>query len=98
MEKLYRLVVTQIDPETKEHVKDVLDEELTAIGVIGDCGGDKCAEVMINVSVAELATMIASSRHLSSAAKLALVMERIKRDSISDMESALAEKIFGGDE
>lgn len=96
MEKLFRMTITELDPETKEPQKTHIDENYTSIAVVAKCEDGKAAEIIINDNILSIATKLASCKKLSSAVRLAKTLMDIKQGDAQNSEDALIRAIMEG--
>lgn len=96
MEKLYRVVVTEIDPETKAEKEVHVDELYKNVTLIADCADrNAMAEVVLNDNLVGIATKLAVGKKVSEAMKLAAVMAKILDDRAGNAEDSLLRAIMG---
>lgn len=96
MEKLFRLTITELNPETKEPQKTHIDENYTSIAVVAKCEDGKAAEMIINDNLLSIAGKLASSRKLATAVRLAKTLMDIKQGEAQNSEDALIRAIMEG--
>lgn len=94
MEK-FKMVLTKVvmDDETKAVVSEevVSEEEYKGVAVLGECFDDeRMNEVVLHLSLADIASMLASGTHTSVACKLASIMMDMTTDKAAAKESLLA--------
>ena len=94
MNKRYKTIVISIDNETGEE-KEELNDEYNGIVILGD-KGKSMAEVIMNMTILNMAEMISSSSKMKMAAKLSNVMMSMKDDIMSGFENQLSEMLKGG--
>ena len=95
MDKIYRVKITEVDPETKE--ERVLDEdEYSGFTLLAtNIDGTSSCEIMMHDSLMNLAAKIAASKKACSAAKLAVTLMNIKDDANASIEDSLLDAIGG---
>lgn len=97
MEKIFHVVVTSIDVDTKEE-KVELDEKYTGFTLVADCAWREgaMAEVVMHDTIADMAAKLAAGEKTRIAVKLAatalIVKEKLGAD---DAKSALLKAIMG---
>ena len=94
MEK-FKMVLTKVvtDDETKAVVSEevVAEEEYKGVAVLGECFDDgRMNEVVMHLSLSNIAAMLASGEHTSVACKLANLMMDMTTDKAAAKESLLA--------
>lgn len=93
-DRLYRVQVTEIDPADGTQ-KDIMDERFTGFALTADCGDGRCAEVIVNDKIIDIATRIASGEKICKAARLAAVMMKMKDHlDANEAEDALLRAIM----
>lgn len=96
MEKLFRVVITEIDPETKAENEVYLDELYKNVTLIADCADrNKIAEVVLNDNLIGIAAKLASGEKVKEAMKLAAIMMKIHDDKAGKAENSLLRAIMG---
>lgn len=96
MEKLYRVVITEIDPETKAEKEVHVDELYKNVTLIADCADrNTMAEVVLNDNLIGIAVKLAGGEKVSEATKLAAVMTKILDDRAGKAENSLLRAIMG---
>jgi hypothetical protein len=96
MEKLYRVVITEIDPETKAEKEVHVDELYKNVTLIADCADrNKIAEVVLNDNLIGIAAKLAGGGKVSEAMKLAAVMAKILDDRAGKAENSLLRAFMG---
>jgi hypothetical protein len=96
MEKLYRVVITEIDPETKAEKEVHVDELYKNVTLIADCADrNTMAEVVLNDNLIGIAAKLAGGEKVSEAMKLAAVMAKILDDRAGKAENSLLRAIMG---
>ena len=96
MEKLYRVVITEIDPETKAEKEVHVDELYKNVTIIADCADRKSmAEVVLNDNLIGIAAKHACGEKVSEAMKLAEAMTRIHDSIAGKAENSLLRAIMG---
>ena len=100
MEK-FKMVLTKVvtDDETKAVVSEevVAEEEYKGVAVLGECFDDgRMNEVVMHLSLADIASMIASGEHTSVACRLANIMMEIGKDKAAAKENLLAALLMHG--
>jgi hypothetical protein len=96
MEKLYRVVITEIDPETKAEKEVHVDELYKNVTLIADCANrDAMAEVVLHDNLIGIATKLACGETVSEAMKLASVMTNILDDRAGKAENSMLRSIMG---
>lgn len=94
----YGISVTKFNPETGEH-ETLLDEDFEGFMLCGQYGEGRNAEIVGNVSMFDIASMLAQGKHSKPAVRLAqaLIDINIKRDeSIVNAEKSLLDTILRG--
>lgn len=95
MEKLYRVVITEIDPETKAEKEVHVDEIYQNVTLIADFADRKAmAEVVLNDNLIGIAAKLAGGEKVSEAMKLAAVMTKILDDRAGKAENSLLRAIM----
>ena len=94
MEK-FKMVLTKVvtDDSTGAVVSEevVSDEVYKGVAVLGECADDgRMNEVVMHLSLADIASMIASGTHTSVACKLANIMMDMTTDKAAAKENLLA--------
>jgi hypothetical protein len=93
-DRIYRVHVTEINPADGTQ-KDIMDERFTGFAMTADCGDGKCCEVIVNDTILDVATRIASGEKISKAARLAAVMMKMKAHlDANEAEDALLRAIM----
>ena len=96
MEKLFHVVITEIDPATKAEKEVHIDEVYKNVTLIADCAHrKKIAEVVLNDNLIGIAAKLASCEKVSEAMKLAAVMTKILDDRAGKTENSLLREIMG---
>jgi hypothetical protein len=96
MEKLYRVVITEIDPETKAEKEVHVDELYQNVTLIADCADrNAMAEVVLNDNLIGIAAKLACGEKVKEAMKLAAVMTNILDDRAGKAENSLLRAIMG---
>lgn len=96
MEKLFRVVITEIDPETKAEKEVCLDELYENVTLIADCADrNKLAEVVLNDNLIGIAAKLASCEKVKEAMKLAAAITQIIGDRAGKAENRLLRAIMG---
>lgn len=96
MEKLYRVVITEIDPETKAEKEVHVDELYKNVTLIADCADRKAmAEVVLNDNLISIAAKLAGGETVSEAMKLAAAMTQILDSRAGKAENSLLRAIMG---
>lgn len=96
MEKLYRVVITEIDPETKAEKEVHVDELYQNVTLIADCADRKTvAEVVLNDNLIGIAAKLAGGEKVSEAMKLAAAMTQILDSIAGKAENSLLRAIMG---
>jgi hypothetical protein len=96
MEKLYRVVITEIDPETKAEKEVHVDELYENVTMIADCAdGEKMTEVVLNDNLIGIAKKLVSGDKVCEAMKLATVMTKILDDRAGKAENSLLRAFMG---
>ena len=96
MEKLYRVVITEIDPETKAEKEVHVDELYKNVTMIADYADrNTMAEVVLNDNLVGIAVKLASGEKVNEAMKLAAVMTKILDDIAGKAENSLLRAIMG---
>lgn len=95
MEKLYRVTVTEVDPDTKAEKEVHLDEMYTGLTVVAECEDGRMAEVMMHENLMGLACKLASGSKTKTAVRLAAVLMDIKKDDAENAETALLRALMG---
>lgn len=95
MEKNYRVVITDIDAE-----KVVLDEQFASVAMVAGCveNPEQLAEVILNDSIAHIATKIASSEKMSRAARFAVDMMNARASGLEELLMKKLANIHDGGE
>jgi hypothetical protein len=97
MENIYRVVITEIDPETKAAKEVHVDELYKNVTLIADCAdGEQMAEVVLNDSISGMATKIAQGKLTRKAVRLANVFLQMKRDDAENAENDMSRAIMEG--
>ena len=95
MEKLYRVVITEIDPETKAETEVCVDELYKNVTLLADCADSKAmTEVVLNDNLIGIAAKLAASDKANEAMKLAAVMTEIFSDRAGKAENGLLHEIM----
>lgn len=95
MDKVYKCVVTQIDPETNEE-EVVLDDTYTGMTILADCvEKGRMAEVVLHDNIAGIATKMLSGGKTAVAVRLANCLMDMKDRENESKESALMRAIMG---
>jgi len=96
MEKLFHVVVTEIDPETKAEKEVHVDELYKNVTLIADCADrNTLAEVVLNDNLIGIAAKLACCEKVSEAMKLAAVMTKLLDDRAGRGENSLLRAIMG---
>lgn len=100
MEK-FKMVLTKVvtDDSTGAVVSEevVSDEVYKGVAVLGECADDgRMNEVVMRLSLADIASMIASGTHTSVACKLANIMMDMTTDKAAAKENLLAALLMHG--
>lgn len=100
MEK-FKMVLTKVvtDDETKAVVSEevVAEEEYKGVAVLGECFDDgRMNEVVMHLSLSNIAAMLASGEHTSVACKLANLMMDMEKQVQSKKEDLLAALLMHG--
>lgn len=96
MEKLYRVVITEIDPETKAEKEVHVDELYKNVTLIAECAyRNTMAEVVLNDNLIGIAAKLAGGEKVSEAMKLAAVMAKILDDRAGKAENSLLRAFMG---
>ena len=76
MEKLYRVVITEIDPETKAETKTLVDDLYKNVTMFGDKadGENTMSEIVLHDSIMGIASKMANGDATREAIKLAAYM------------------------
>ena len=93
MEKIYKMHVVEVDPETNEE-NVVLDDEYTGFMLCANCGGGKMAEVVMHDNIAGMASRLIQGKHTRAAVRLASVYLAMKRDEKENAEAELLRAIM----
>lgn len=96
MEKLYRVVITEVDPESKAEMEVHVDEfyqNVTFVGDYADC--NKMTEIALHDSIFGIASKLASGEITSKAVRLAYTMMQIREAKAAESENSLLRKIMG---
>jgi hypothetical protein len=94
MEKIYKMTVVAVDPETNEE-EVVVDDTYTGFLLCANCGDGKMAEVVMHDNIMDMANRLAQGKHTRAAVRLANVLMAMKRDDAEDAENALLREIMG---
>ena len=94
MGKLYHVLITEIDEETKVETVNV-DETFTGLTLLADYEADSMAEIVLHDSIANIAAKIAAGRKTSKAMRLASLMMEMAKDKAESAETALLRAIMG---
>jgi hypothetical protein len=96
MEKLYRVVITEIDPETKAEKEVHVDSLYQNVTLIADLADRKAIEeVVLNDNLIGIAAKLACGEKVKEAMKLAAVMTNILDDRAGKAENSLLRAIMG---
>lgn len=99
MKKHFIVSITEVNEETGE-TRELLNEDenkFKSVVLTGECKDEeRCAEVLINTNLMQIAALIASGRKLSIAAKLAMVAMQAREERMSGIEDLLSSSIEGG--
>lgn len=93
MDKIYRVQIVKIDPETNEE-EQVLDDTYTGLLLCGNCGDGKMAEVILHDTILDIATRLAQGSKTKIAVRLANVMMAMKQDLAESAEAKLLRAIM----
>ncbi len=95
MEKLYHVVITEIDPDKAE--KEVcVDELYKNVTLIADCADrESMTEVVLNDNLIGIAAKLASGEKVKEAMQLATVLTKILGDRAGNAENSLLREIMG---
>lgn len=94
MNKRFKTVVISIDNETGEE-KEELNAEYNGLVILGD-KGEGFNEIIMNLNILTMASMIASSGKMKMAAKLSNAVMSMRDDIMSGFEDQLSEMLKGG--
>ncbi len=95
MGKLYRVKVTEIDPETNEEKEVHLDDNYTGLTIVAECEDGRMAEVLMHENLMGLACKLASGSRTKTAVRLATVMMDMKKTDAENAENAISRAIMG---
>ena len=99
MEK-FKMVLTKVvtDDVTGAVVSEevVAEEEYTGVAVLGECADGHMNEVVMHLSLGDIASMLASGTHTSVACKLANLMMDMTTDKAAAKENLLAALLMHG--
>lgn len=99
MEK-YKMVLTKVvtDDSTGAVLSEevVSDVEYTGVTVLGECMDGHMNEVVMHLSIGDIAAMLASGKHTNVACKLANIMMDMTTDKAAAKESLLAALLMHG--
>jgi len=94
MDKVYRVKVVGIDPETGAE-EQVLADDYAGFLLLADFGGGRMAEVIINENIIGMATKLAQGKKTRDAVRLANVFIAMKQEAAEGIENALMRAIMG---
>lgn len=93
MEK-FKMVLTKVvtEDETKAVVSEevVAEEEYKGVTVLGECMDGHMNEVVMHLTIADIASMLASGTHTNVACRLANLLIDMKKDMQGKKEDLLA--------
>lgn len=96
MDKLFIMSLMEVDRETGE-TRELLDEGergFSKLAIVGlDPEGEHCCEMIFNTNILDIGAMIASSSKIRVAARIANIVNDLKKERISDFEEGLIEII-----
>lgn len=96
MENLYRVVITEVYPESKAEIEVHVDEFYKNVTLIADCADRKAmAEVVLNDNLIGIAEKLANGEKVNEAMKLAEFMTNILGARADKAENDLLRKIMG---
>ena len=95
MEKLYRVTVTEVDPDTKAEKEVHLDEMYTGLTIVAECDDGRMSEVLMHENLIGLACKLASGSKTKNAVRLAAVLMDMKKTDAENAENALMRAIMG---
>ncbi len=96
MKKLYRVVITEGDPESKAEMEVHVDEFFKNVTLIADCADRKAmAEIVLNDNLIGIAAKLAGGDKVSEAMKLATAMTQILDSRAGKAENSLLRAIMG---
>jgi len=102
---LFKVQITEVDPETKEEKRNIFEEEggcayYKGLLMIGDHDHESAQTLILNENILRIAAMIAASPKTEMACRMAIMMEDAKhkeRDNMAGMfEAALASSLEDG--
>ena len=97
MDKLFRLHIQELDPETNEVIREVAEEKVKSVAALYECDdGVRFGEMVVNTSIEDIAHKICQSRHFSKAVVLALAINKMAKMRSEDEEEDLLNQITGG--
>ena len=95
MGKVYRVTVTEVDPDTKAEKEVHLDEMYTGLTIVAECEDGRMAEVLMHENLMGLACKLASGSKTATAVRLAAVLMDMKKTDAENAETALLRQIMG---
>lgn len=96
MENLYRVVITEVDPESKAEIEVHVDDFYKNVTFVGDCADcDKFTEIAMNDSVLGIAQKFVEGQVTHDAVRLARVMLQIQEAKAAEAENSLLREIMG---
>lgn len=93
MEKLFHVVITAIDAETKEETVEV-DDTYTGLTLLADHDEDKMSEIVLHDNIMNMAAKLAAGKQTGKALRLAACMMDIEKAGAANLENALLRAIM----
>ena len=97
MNKIYKVIITETDPETNE-TKEVHNNEYSGLTLLGTLAADEtrmgCA--ILHENLAGFAAKLASDSKTSMACRMACIMLDEREEKNGDAEAKLMSAILGG--
>ena len=91
--KKYNIVITKVDDDK---VEVIVNEDLDSIMLLGETLDDKAAEILVNLSTMDMASLIAGSKEVYKAAKIGCVLRDLHEKKAPKLEDDLLDQIVGG--
>ena len=97
MSEKYGISVTKFNPETGEH-ETLLDEDFEGFMLCGQYGEGRNTEIVGNVNLFDIASMLAQGKHSKPAVTLAQALMTIQKDRFTNVtfEDSLLKSILRG--
>ncbi len=93
MDKIYRVNITEVDPETGTET-EVLNDNYAGLTLSADCGDGRMAEVIMHDTIYDLSVRLAQGEKTSKAVRLANALMAIKQDKTNNFETTLMRAIM----